>query len=309
MAKFYVAFYRTSEPARSNAGRSKTTLNNAVLQFVKKWITELIVRKKYRNPHLHVVVGEELSTEEIKYYVPQWANVGEPQRVIALGEGVFDVYFHSQEEMETFAAERGEPIHDDGRPLVIRMPAVDITLREVLEYGAEKLECQRDTNQFRDQRSYARVVQGPPVETPAQPIETPNPQTQGKGKGLYQPPTQPWGKGGPSQQPAWGGNLRRAKAGGVEARGMGRGKGKEREREKEEGKGPFLAQVPPPCLRLQELRARSPRPQHPGAPHRVHRGLGAKGRPLLLPHHLPLRGAMALVREGLRAAAVIAPPP
>ncbi len=117
------------------------TLFGAVPTFIKNWIDQYRVSRKYKAPHAHIMVGEGMGTYEISTSVQGWIS-DKVANVIDLGQGKFDIELRHQEAIEKLVAKRGLVINEDGRKLEVFIPPMGISMTEILEMVAEKLEVQ-----------------------------------------------------------------------------------------------------------------------------------------------------------------------
>jgi hypothetical protein len=120
-----------------------TTLMDAVPIFIRNWIQQKRITRKYQHPRLFLRVGPGLDPQLIKQCVQNWCGIL-PKVAMEAEPGVFDVEMPSQKAVERLAECRGQVINLDGRRLEVFMPPIRFELGEVLQQVAERLECQEE---------------------------------------------------------------------------------------------------------------------------------------------------------------------
>jgi hypothetical protein len=136
------------------------TYNNllaAVPPFIHAWIETFRVSKKYKSPKAHIFVGNGLSTSDVNKLVQGWVN-DRVANVIDLGNGKYSVELKHQEAIEKLILKRGMQINEDGRKLEVLIPPMEISMTDILEMVAEKLEVQ-DEKDADDNRRGSRQPQ------------------------------------------------------------------------------------------------------------------------------------------------------
>jgi hypothetical protein len=141
------------------------TLLDAVPNFIKLWIEQDRVSRKYKRPHAHIFVGSGVTEKEVNTLITRWFGES-PRNVTSLDNGKFDIEFRHQETVEKLLAKRGSQVNEDGRKLEVLIPPFEVSLVEILEMVAEKLEVQDEKDSFesrKPQRQYQRRVEAEDV--------------------------------------------------------------------------------------------------------------------------------------------------